>query len=280
MYETQEELDRQFSARGTVPDITPFITAYREASERMAATLPSVRDLAYGPSPDEVLDLFPVPGTPRAPVFVFLHGGYWRALSKDDSSFMAGNFTRHGIAVVAVNYGLAPATPVPEIVAQVRRAVAWVWRNGASHGLDPARIVVGGSSAGGHLTGMVLAGGWHQGEGVPEDVVRGAFPVSGIFDLTLIPRTHINEWARLDAATARALSPLFHLPDRGCPLVLTYAASETPEFKRQSHVYRDAWAAKGFPVRCFEVPERNHFDVILDWMSPDSALTRAALGLF
>lgn len=280
MYATQEELDRQFSARGTVPDITPFVTAYRTESERMVATLPSVRDVAYGPSPDETLDIFPVPGTARAPVFVFLHGGYWRALSKDDSCFMAENFARHGIAVVAVNYGLAPDTTIPEIVAQVRRSVAWVWRNGAAHGLDPARIVVAGSSAGGHLTGMVLARGWHAAAGVPEDVVKGAFPVSGLFDLSLIPRTHINEWARLDDATARAASPLFHLPERGCPLVLAYAASETAEFKRQSHAYRDAWAAKGFPVRCFEVPERNHFDVILDWMSPGTALTRAALELF
>ncbi|MHB8764733.1 MAG: alpha/beta hydrolase [Deferrisomatales bacterium] len=279
MYETQEELDRQFNARATVPDIGPFLAAYREESARMLASLPCFRGLAYGPGPAETLHLFPVPGVRQAPVFVFLHGGYWRLLSKDDSCFMAENFTRHGVAVAAVDYGLAPAVTLPEIVAQVRGAVAWLWRHGAAYGLDPRRLVVGGSSAGGHLAGMVLAGGWQAAAGVPDDVVKGAFPVSGLFDLSLVPKTHINEWVRLDAATVHAMSPLYHLPERGCPLVLAYAESETAEFKRQSHAYRDAWAGRGYPVTCFEVAGRNHFDVILDWQAPDSVLTRAALGL-
>ena len=280
MYATQEELDRQFNARGTVPDISPFLASYRNESARMLATLPCFRDVSFGPGADETLHIFPVTGVERAPVFVFLHGGYWRLLSKDDSCFMAENFTRQGVAVVALNYSLAPSVTLPEIVAQVRGAVAWLWNHGASFGLDPDRLVVAGSSAGGHLAGMVLAGGWKAGLGVPDDVVKGAFGVSGLYDLSLVPRTHINEWMRLDATTAHAMSPLFHLPERGCPLVLAYAGSETDEFKRQSHAYGDAWAARGFSVTCFEVAGRNHFDVIFDWQSPDTGLTRAALGLF
>lgn len=280
MYATQEELDRQFNARGTVPDIAPFLETYRKESAKSLARLPCHRGLAYGPGPAETLHVFPVPGVARAPAFVFIHGGYWRLLSSDDSCFMAECFTRLGAAVVALDYALAPAATLGEIVAQVRRAVAWLWHRGGDYGVNRERIVVAGSSAGGHLAGMALAPGWQSAAGVPEDVVKGAFGVSGLYDLSLLPRTHVNEWMNLDEATARRMSPLFHLPERGCPLVLAYADSETDEFKRQSHAYRDAWASRGFPVACFEVAGRNHFNVILDWMDPDSPMSRAARGLW
>lgn len=276
----QDDLDRQYNARATVADVDVYLDIYRQESELNYRRLPCIHDLAYGQDDDEKLDIFQVSGLSNAPAFVFLHGGYWRLLSKEDSCFMAENLTAHGIAVVAVNYSLAPKVKLQKIVSQVRSAIAWLWKNGSAHGLDPDRIVVAGSSAGGHLSGMALSGGWQDSHGLPQDVIKGGFGVSGLYDLTLIPKTHVNEWLGLDDAMARQMSPLFHLPDRSCPLVLAFAEADTEEFKRQSKAYATAWEESGYPVICFEVPCRNHFDVILDWQKPDSSMTLSLLRLF
>src|SRR6185436_17236466 len=116
-------------------------------------------DLAYGDSPGQRLDVFPAP-QPDAPVLVFIHGGYWRALDKSDHSFVAPPFTAAGVCVVIPNYDLAPAVTVPQITLQVVRAVAWTWKHIARFGGDPGRITVAGHSAGGQLATMMLACLW------------------------------------------------------------------------------------------------------------------------
>ncbi|MDB5893132.1 MAG: hypothetical protein JWQ88_663 [Rhodoferax sp.] len=274
-----DELERQYNARGTVADVDVFLKEYRDASLPMYA-LPCLRDLAYGPSVDERLDLFPVPGRPDAPLFVFVHGGYWRALAKEDSVFMAQSFTERGIAVASVNYGLAPEVRLEEIVEQCRRAVAWLYRHGGVHGVDVGRMVVGGSSAGGHLGAMLLAPGWQAAHGLPPQVLLGGALVSGLFDLAPVQRTRPNQWLQLDEAQARALSPVDALPPAGTRLCVAVAETDTAEFKRQSHQYADACRAQGCAVQMLAVPGRNHFDVIMEWMTPTAPLTRATWALF
>ena len=155
-------LDLQYNARATVPDIAPMLRDYAAISAQARETLPCALNVAYGTHPDETLDIFPAQGDRPGPVLIYLHGGYWRLLSKDDSSFMAPALTQAGITVVAVNYSLAPAVTLDHIVDQTRRAVAWVHHHIDQHHGDGQRLVIAGSSAGGHLAGMVLASGWQQ----------------------------------------------------------------------------------------------------------------------
>ncbi|MEK7345002.1 MAG: alpha/beta hydrolase [Pseudomonadota bacterium] len=270
----QAALEVQYDARGTVGDIGPFLRRYAEGSAAARAALPCALDVAYGPHGDETLDIFPA-SVPNAPVFVFVHGGYWRLLSKDDSSFMAPAFTRAGATVVALNYSLAPAATLDRIVEQNRRALAWVHRHIGAYGGDPLRIHVCGSSAGGHLVGMLLAGGWQAAHGVPPDVVRGAVALSGLFDLEPIVHTQVNGWMKLTPEDARRNSPMAHLPHTGCPLIVSYGESETAEFMRQSDNYLRAWQARGFAGAHVPMPGSNHFDIILHLNDPASPLTQA-----
>src|SRR4051794_630343 len=120
--------DRMYNNRELVPQHPEFFARWASESAKAREEGPCELDLAYGKAPGETLDVFPAPHA-GAPVLVFVHGGYWRALDKQDHSFVAPAFTRHGACVVVPNYALAPAVTVPQITLQVARALAWTWHH-------------------------------------------------------------------------------------------------------------------------------------------------------
>lgn len=272
-------LDLQYNARATVPDIAPMLRDYASLSAQARNTLPCALNVAYGPHPDETLDIFPAQGMSPGPVLIYLHGGYWRLLSKDDSSFMAPALTRAGMTVVAVNYSLAPAVTLDHIVDQTRRAVVWVQRHIEQHHGDARRLIIAGSSAGGHLAAMVLASGWQENYGMDSTALAGAVLLSGLYDLTPLVDTHINDWMHLSLEDARRNSPLFALPQHGAPILVSYGSNETAEFKRQSHDYLAAWQAQGFQGEYVDMPDTNHFDLVLHLNRLDSPLVQKLLKL-
>jgi arylformamidase len=271
-------LDVQYNARATVPDVAPFLAQYAVHSQWARDNLPCHLDVPFGDHPDETIDVFPARGPGPAPVFIFVHGGYWRALSKDDSSGMAPTFTQAGAMVIAVNYSLAPGATLDTIVDQVRRAVAWAYHHAADYGGDPLRLHVAGSSAGGHLVGMLLMDGWQAALGLPAQVVRGAVALSGLFDLRPLVHTHINAWMNLSDADAVRNSPALHLPEQGPPLIVSHGGNETDEFKRQTRDYLHDWQARGFTGHCVDMPDTNHFDIVTTLNDPQAPLTRAVLA--
>ena len=272
-------LDLQYNARATVPDISPMLRDYAAISAQARETLPCALNVSYGAHPDETLDIFPAQGESPGPVLIYLHGGYWRLLSKDDSSFMAPTLTQAGMTVIAVNYSLAPAVTLDHIVDQTRRAVTWVQRHIAQYHGDARRLIIAGSSAGGHLAGMVLANGWQENYGMDSTAVAGAVLLSGLYDLTPLVDTHINDWMRLSHEDARRNSPIFALPQLGSPILVSYGSNETAEFKRQSHDYLAAWRARGFQGEYVEMPDTNHFDLVLHLNRLESPLVQKLLKL-
>jgi len=276
-YYDRSELERQLNARATVPDITPILARYTAESARVRACLPCRLAVSYGASEPERLDIFPAVSNGPSPIFVFVHGGYWRLLDSADSCFMAEHLTQAGACVVAVNYALAPVVTLTEITRQCRAAVAWLHAHAHEFGGDPARIHVCGSSAGGHLAAMMLVPGWEADFGVPNNLVAGATLLSGLYDLEPVRLGHPNEWLKLSTSDVAANSPLLHMPERAVPLVVSYAPSETDEFKRQSEAYMGAAAARGCPVRFVTMPGTNDYDIVFGLAHRESPLAKAVL---
>lgn len=274
---SDEELDVAYNVRRKAGAelFARHMARYRAESERAVDGLPGHTGLVYDEVSGERLDVWGVDGEGLRPVFVFLHGGYWMALSRDVSSFMARALHERGVATVVPDYTLAPEASLEEIVRQARASVAWVYRNGRDHGLDPERIVVGGSSAGGHLTGMTMVGGWQEPLGLPGDVVKAAMPISGLFDIRPITRVYVNEYVRLDLEGAAALSPALLPAEYRCPAVFVVAENDGDGFLEQSRLFGPTWDAGELLV----VPGRDHFDVVLDLADPDSPVGAALLDL-
>lgn len=271
----QASLDREYSPSATVASVDPYVARWRSAGDRARRELRS-ECAHYGAHGDEMLDAFPAK-VPDSPVHVFLHGGYWRALSKDEASFYAEPMVSAGAAFVAVNYSLAPHVSLDAIVDQCRRALVWVHANARALNADPRRIHVAGHSAGGHLAGMLAVTDWARSFGLPPDLVRGACVVSGLFDLEPVRLSHVNAWLRLDREAAYRNSPIRHIPPFGRPLIVAWADGETREFVRQSRAFGEAWADKGFECRLIEEANQNHFSVIELMGDPSSRLGRAVL---
>jgi arylformamidase len=275
----QEELDAQYRAAATVPNMQNFIDDYASLSATARETLDCKIGLKFGPGIEETLDLFPVSTLKDAPLFVFIHGGYWRMLSKNESSFMALNLVDQGVAVAAINYTLVPPADIDQIVAECRRAIKWLYQNVASYGIDPNRIYVGGSSAGGHLTGMTVTGGWQEEYGLPTNVIKGGVPISGLFDMEPLVKCFVNEWMQMSTADGIRNSPAQNLPTNGCPLIVAVGGDETDEFRRQSKDFSNLWKSQGWTADYLECQGVHHFNAPLELCNSDSALTLKLLAM-
>lgn len=271
-------LDAQYNNRARIPEHPQIFARWADESRRARQALSPALDVRYGPAAEETLDVFAAPG-PRAPVLVFIHGGWWRALDKADHSFLAPAFVQAGVTLVVPNYTLCPAATIEDITLQMVRAVAWTVREIAAYGGDPRRIVVAGHSAGGHLAAMLACCRWQQvGAGLPERAVQGALAISGLFDLEPVRQTpFLQADLRLTPDAVRKLSPA-GFPPPPVPLAALVGGDESEEFLRQNELIRKAWGTRTVPV-CEAVPGRHHLDVLDTLGQPGSRLHAVALEL-
>jgi len=233
-----------------VPEHPSIIAGWAADAAGFRAAQPP-HALRYGDSPRQVIDLF---GPPHAPVVLFIHGGYWQKLDRGFFSHMAAGLVAHGLAVGVLGYDLCPDVTLRQIVAQCRAACA---------ALPRPPVLACGHSAGGHLSAMLLAAG----------DVPAALPISGVFDVTPLRHTRIGDALRLDAAEARALSPMF-MPRPAGRMHAVVGAAESDAFRQQNRDMALAWGATAE-----ELPGANHFTVIASLASAQGALTQAALRL-
>lgn len=277
LHYNREQLDLQYNARAGVPRFQEYFDRWRKQAEQYRRQFDVRSNLHYGAHHLQSLDYFPA-GQKDAPLLVFIHGGYWRSLDKDDFSQIAAPFREDGVNVAILNYRLAPHFDIQDIVSDVRAGFAWLFRQASTYDFDTDRVVVAGHSAGGHLAAMLGCTDWRALR-LPSDAVKGFCGVSGIYDLEPIRLSYLNETLKLDVVQVQQFSPLYNMPLSPGPVLLAVGGSESKEFHRQLAVYAQRLTAFGCPVRMIKPDGCNHFDVIDQLADGHGELVRALIAM-
>jgi arylformamidase len=274
----QIDYEQEYNNRGRVKEHPEIFArwerdaaAYRDEMKSKGAQL----GVSYGSSPRQYYDYFPGNDSHAgAPLAVFIHGGYWRSLSPEMHSWAARGMNAHGISVAVPGYDLCPNCTIADIITQTRNALLALWRK------HKKRMLVTGHSAGGHLAACMAATEWHSvSKEPPTDLVPFAYSISGVFDFTPLLQVSQNADLKLDAQSAKAVSPLtWPLPQQRS-LDAVVGGDESNEFIRQSKIIADDWAKKGAVTRYEEVQGANHFTVVDGLSDPDSAMTARVVTL-
>jgi arylformamidase len=270
--------ESQYNNRAAVPEHPQYFARWAERSEAARRGLRCQLDVPYGAHAMEKLDIFLAQGRSRA-LFMFIHGGYWRALDKKDHSFLAAELVKRGVTVAVVNYALCPAVTIEDIVRQTLQACAWLYRNGAHFGAPHGNLYVSGHSAGGHLTAMMMAALWPSfARDLPRKVVSGGLAISGVYDLRdIVHVPSINNDVQLTPAQAVKVSPLFLPPATDAPLYLAAGGKELPPFVEQNRALAQKW--KDVVAQDIPCPGDDHFSILEKLVDPSSALFRGALKM-
>lgn len=273
---TQEELDAEYDVEKAVSNFPDYITKYITDSQEARKILKDRFVMAYGPTLMERLTVYPAKDA-RAPVLIFIHGGYWKIGLGDDYDFVAMGAAQANFTVVIVNYDLAPKVTIPEMIRQIRASIAWTSQNIAQFNGDSEQIFVAGHSAGGHLAAMSAYTNWSD-YGLPENTIKGILVVSGLFDLEPISHTFVEPAIRITADQILSSSPIRIISPSKIPLIVAWGNQETQAFKTQSSNYLEAWKDIGNNGTAFVLPE-NHFSILKEFLTEEGLLTKAIIML-
>ena len=263
----------QYNPRLSVANAAAIIPGWRRRALATRERHPPMGDLKYGPHPRENIDLFRAPNAKGT--VVYIHGGYWRMLSKLETSWIADGFLEQSYSVALINYPLCPDVTLTDIRASSIRAFAYLWKQVLNEGERNA-IAVTGHSAGGHLAALHLAVNW-SAYGLPENPIAGVLPVSGIFDVAPLMHTTMNDDIRITQEAAPALN-LITAPLRSkAELLFAVGSDEPEEFHRQSKDMAVAWSV--LSPRVISLPGTNHFTVIDSLADGNGVLNREVVGM-
>jgi arylformamidase len=274
----QVELDAAYTQAVYEPNLPQIQARFTSNSEATLARIGQPRRVAYGPTEIEKLDIYRSKRA-KAPIFIFLHGGAWRGGSARDFGFVAEMLLDAGAHYVVPDFvWVQDAGGNLMVMAdQVRRAVAWVYKNAASFGGDPARLYIGGQSSGAHLAAVALTTDWKKEFGLPGDLFKGGLCISGMYDLKPVRLSARSSYVKFDDATEDALSPRRHLDQLRAPIIVSYGTLETPEFQRQARDFAAAVKSAGKPVELMVGENYAHLEMAESIGNPYSVMGRAVL---
>ncbi len=274
----QAALDAQYDQATLVPDLSAYQARFTARTKAAKAAYKCLEHVAFGPHPDEWLDVYMPAGNGPKPVVVFFHGGAWRVQQGSTMGTAAAAYVEAGAIFVAVNFSVAPEANLDFMVRQSRDATAYVAKHATAWGGDATRLFVLGHSSGAHQAANVAVTDW-RGYGLPGDLVKGLGVTSGPYDLEPVILSKRNEYLHLDAGMAERNSAANYLRGDLPPAIVAWGGQELDEFKRQGQAFADAWEGATGSVTRLVFPDNNHFDQYDEIGKPDSHFTLSFLAM-
>ncbi len=276
----QLELDAAYDQAFYAPLRLEVIKRLASNSEAVRGRIGQPVRESYGPTEVEKLDIYRTKRA-NAPIFVFIHGGAWLGGEAKNYAFAAEMFVNAGAHYVGLDFiAIKEAGGDLRVMAdQVRRGIAWVYKNAEKFGGDRDRFYIGGHSSGGHLCGVALVTDWQKNFGLPSDMVKGGLCMSGMYDMKPVRLSKRSSYVKFNDDMEQAMSSQRSLNLLRAPIIVTYGTHETPEFQRQNRDFAAAVKVAGKAIELVEAPHFNHFEMLESLGNPYGPNGRAALAL-
>lgn len=257
-----------------------------------------IKNLAYSKSeiPRQRLDLY-LPKTGKAkPVLVWIHGGGWRAGSKESGAPGMSQFLEKGFAIACINYRLSTDAIFPAQIQDCKQAIGWLKAHAEEYELAVDRFGVFGSSAGGHLAALVGTTGGDDtfvgpGQDASVSTVNAVCDFYGPTDLEKFVATPGFESHRGDNAPeslllggpveekrdlARQANPIRHIDPQDPPFLIIHGTDDRTVPWNQSQLLFAALKEKGVPVHLHEIKGAGHGGPAFS----DPAITKMVVDFF
>lgn len=252
----------------------PLLIAGWNLTPQTLAQSPTQSDVEYARIGDRslCLDFYRLDADNKSPLVVWVHGGAWRAGSKD--SVPVKLWLEHGFAIASVDYRLSGEAKFPAQIHDIKAAIRFLRCNADDFAIDSNRILVAGSSAGGHLAALVgvsngvseLEGNIGKCRGVSSDVgaavsFYGASNLHSILSQSTkhglsvrVPALQLLLGGQPDDVPdlARLASPVEHVDPKDPPLWLIHGDADPQMPMDQSVELESVYRKNNLPVQ-FEV---------------------------
>jgi arylformamidase len=257
----RDEIDFAYDQAPWAPNAGEISKRNAQKSATALTRLGPPRRVAYGSADIEKLDIY-ITKQPNAPINVFIHGGAWRSGNAKGAAYMSETFVDAGAHFVSLDFNNVTEVNGNLLIMadQVRRAIAWVYKNAATFGGDAIRLYVSGTSSGGHLAAVALTTDWQQDFGLPTDTLKGGVCCSGLYDLYPVSLSARAGYVKFTPEVIEKLSPQRHLDKLVAPIVVAHGTLETPEFQRQNRDFAAAVKGAGKVVAFLIGQGYNHFE--------------------
>ena len=267
---TRIDWDDAFDNMGYVAGSEALPGLWSEAAAAYRGTTQIETDIAYGPGERHVFDLILPDAAPKG-LIVFVHGGFWKRLSKDYWTHYAEGVRARGWAVAIPSYTLAPHARLAEITREIGVAIS----SAAQRVSGPIRLI--GHSAGGHLVSRMLCVSNPLLQTVG-DRLEHAVSLSGLHDLRPLIQTKMNQTLHIDECEALSESAALLRPKNDTRITAWVGGGERPEFIRQSELLHVMWSGLDALSKLVVDGEHNHFTVLEAMKDEGSELVKELVG--